>query len=393
MSASESTDCYLCGARNDADADSCVRCDGQLLRLPSDALDLETTDHTDDLIVDEVPDVVEDVVQRRPARRARSGSVEDQRLSDALGLTTYDHDDDDVDPDFMETVVTSIPRAKQSASIPLIGTRTGMVPQAAMHAKEFGRRTYVLLAVLLGVTAWLGWNTLSNSDDPLPDSVAFTDTTLPPTTTTTTEAPSREWSEAEVTGRYGAAFTRVQLYACPSETPEGATINVVPLDDMWTAGIAIDEHNVLINTTDLPSANAAIIRARNGAQRLAVVQTGPARTRLATTTSTISRNLDLGDTSDGSPTFFVSYDHESNRVNSADAPSPSAVELTVTNTGDVDEVRLGANRLDAETLRSINQQVETVEDEDAPDPQTICDRANRLASSTSDPSTEDQEAN
>lgn len=389
MSASESTDCYLCGARNDVEADTCVRCDGQLLKLPADTIDIAEIAQ-EELIVDEVHDVVEDAV-RKPASRRRSGSAEDQRLSDALGLTDRS---ETVDPDFIEAVVTSVPRAQQSANIPLIGTRTGMVPQAAMHAKEFGIRTYVLLALLVVMTGWFGWATLSKAEeDPQPDNLAFTNSTLPPRTTTTTEVTRREWTEAEVEGRYGVAFTRVQLYSCPTETPTGGLNNIEADDDMWSSGIAVDDHNVILTTDDLRSANAAVVRTRNGSQRLAIVQTGPQGTRLATTASPISRSLELGSQADGEPTYFLSYDSQTNVVTSASAAQTTTLEVTVSNLGDVLEARLGRARLDAAELAAINHRVEPVEDEDAPEPVTICDRANRLTSATPSPSNEPNEAN
>ncbi len=383
MSASASTDCYLCGARNDLESDYCVRCDGQLLKLPTEPTDLASTDLTE-FIDDDIPDIEEDLVQKTKKRRARSGSVEDQRLSDALGLTA---DDDDVDPDdFIDTVVTSIPRATQSANIPLIGTRTGIVPQGSMHAKEFGIRTYILLALLLLATAWLGWVTLRADGSSLtPDNLAFTNSTLPSVSTTTTEPVRRQWSEAETVGHYGPAFTRVQLFVCPAETPEGGLSKIQPVDDMWTSGIAVDEHNVLLNALDLRGANVAIVRARNGAQRLGVVIPGRSGTRIATTLSPISRTLDLGTSADGSPTFYLTYDHETNVVESHASPAGAAQELTVSDVGDLLEVRIGASRFDTDSLRQINSRVEPVEDEDAPKPETICDRANQLEFLTTEP--------
>lgn len=385
MSASASTDCYLCGARNDLEADFCVRCDGQLLKLPSESLDLAVDDPAE-LIVDDVPDVEEDIVQRPKHRRPRSGSVEDQRLSDALGMNSHE----DIDPEFIDTIVTGVPRATQSASIPVIGTRTGMVPQAAMHAKEFGVRTYALLFMLVLATAWLGWSALAGVDaDQKPDNLAFTNPTLPVQTTTTTVAQRREWSEAEAVGNYGAAFTRVLLYDCPSETPEGGTVKVEPLDDIWTSGIAVDEHNVILNTTDLRTANVAVIRARNGARRLAVLEAGPRGTRIATTNSTISRRLDLDTPPDGEPTFHLTYDQETNAVDSSNAPTDEPLEITVTGVGDISHVTVGSSRVVFSDLLLIDRRVEPIEDEEAPPPETLCDQASRLAD-TRDPLANDE---
>jgi hypothetical protein len=387
MSASSSNDCYLCGARNDPEADFCVRCDGQLLKLPTENLDIADTDPAD-LIIDEVS---EDPIETPRKRRNRSGWVEDLRLSDALGMN-----EEDIDPEFIDPVVTSIPRATQSASIPLIGTRTGMIPQSSMHAKDLGARTYVLLGLLLLATAWLGWATLSEDNmDTRPDNLAFTNSTLPVQATTTTEAPRRKWTEAEAVGRYGPAFTRVLLYDCPSTTPEGATVKIEEIDDLWTAGIAIDEHNVIVNESDLRSANVAVIRSRNGVRRLAIVTPGPERLRIVTTDATISRHLALTETSLGDPEFHLVYDLETSVVEGLSDPSKEPLELTITDLGEVDSVRIDRTTLDASILRAINHEVAVVENEDEPKPETICDLAAQLRRTDIDPlqqtNTEDDE--
>jgi len=382
MSAPTSTDCYLCGARNDYEADYCVRCDGQLLKLPAEAVDLTTTDPTE-FIDDVIPDVEEDVVQRTKRRRVRSGSLEDQRLSDALGLMANDETEDgDVDPDFIDTIVTSVPRATQSANIPLIGTRTGVVPQASMHAKEFGVRTYILLALLLLATAWLGWVTLSSEDSgsaPSPENLAFTDSTIPRVVpTTTTEVARRQWSAAETIGHYGPAFTRVHLFACPLETPEGGLAKIQPDDDLWTSGVAVNDYNVVLGSTSLRGANVAIVRSRNGTERLAKITPGKPGSRIATTSSPISRDLDLEQLSEGTPTFFLTYDHESNVIDGHAAPTTAPLEITVSDVGDLLGVRVGPIRFDNDQLLGINSRIEPIDDEDAPKPETICDRANQL---------------
>lgn len=370
MSASTSTDCYLCGARNDLVADYCVRCDGQLLKLPTENLDLESADPAD--LIDD--DVSETEADDRPTRlrRNRSGSVEDQRLSDALGMS-----DDDIDPALMDTVVTSIPRVIQSVNIPLIGTRPGVVSQHSMHAKEFGRRTYFLLAMLLLATAWLGWVTLSGGDE-TPENLAFTNSTAPQRATTTTETPRRQWSEAEVVGRYGGAFTRVQLYVCPAPTAEAAT-KLEPLDDMWTSGIAVHENNVILNSTDLLSANVAVIRSRTGQQRLAIIGRSDDGSRIATTSTSISRHLGLQDTPGGEATYVLTYDLETNVVETAPESTLGDFELHVTDLGDVDSVRVGRVEVDTAQLLRINGRAEPIEIEDAPKPESICDRAWLLA--------------
>lgn len=234
---------------------------------------------------------------------------------------------------------------------------------------------------------------MTGAEEPTPDNLAFTNTTLPPVTTTTTEVGRREWSEAEVEGKYGSAFTRVQLYDCPSETPEGGLANIEPEDDLWTAGVAVDEHNVLVNSTDLRQANVAIVRARNGAQRLAVVRPGPAGTRIATTISSISRNLEVHSDAEGSASYYLSYDTETNIVDTAPTSQGSPIELTVSNLGDLLSVRIDRTNLDDDALREINHRIERVEDEDAPQPVTVCDRALQLAPTTPVQSTDTEEAN
>lgn len=388
------TDCYLCGARNDLDSDFCVRCDGQLLKLPTDALDLASAD-AEELIDDTVVDVEEDVVQEPRRRRVRTGSVEDQRLSDALGLTTDDDENDDVDPSFIDTLVTGVPQARQSTAIPMIGTSTGAIPQSAMTSQEFGIRTYVLLALLLVSTAWLGWTTLSGDNSSGPENLAFTDTTLPiaTTTTSTTEVQRRGWSEAEASGTYGAAFHRVLLYDCPAENANGEPLNIEPIDDLWTSGIAVDEHNAVIAGGELPSANVAIIQSRTGARRLATIEPGPRGTRVATTASVISRNLDLREAPDGDATYFLTYDMESNVVETSDESAGQRLEIVVTNVGDPLRAQVGFAQLQFDDLIAINRRVEVINDEDAPNPTTICDRASRLFTMSTESANEPIEAN
>jgi len=387
MSAPSSNDCYLCGARNDPEADFCVRCDGQLLKLPTENLDIADTDPAD-LILDEVS---EEEIEAPRKRRNRSGSLDDQRLSAALGMHEAD-----IDPEFIDPVVTSIPRATQSASIPLIGTHTGMIPQSSMHVNDFGVRTYVLLGLLLLATAWLGWVTLSEGgEDNTPDNLAFTNSTLPIQATTTTDAPRRKWTEAEAAGRYGPAFTRVLLYDCPATTPEGAAVKIEATDDFWTAGIAIDEHNVILNESDLRSANVAVIRSRNGVRRLAVIRPGPERLRTATTDATISRHLGLTDISSGAPEFHLIYDLDTSAVEVLSDPSDGPLELAITDLGEVDSVRIDRTTLDASILRAIDHEVKVVENEDDPKPETICDLAAQLRRTDIEPvrqtNTEDDE--
>jgi hypothetical protein len=377
MPASPTSDCYLCGARNDFRADFCVRCDGQLLRLPADNVDL-----ADEPIVDlfEYFPESDEVPEARPKKRARKGSFEDQLLSDALGL--QDDDAEMLDPRFIDAVVTSIPRARLSADIPMLGTRAGAVPQSAMNTGELGRRSYVLLGLLVLATAWFGWSTLASTTEETPDSLAFTEATVPiTTTTTTTEKPRRQWTENEVDGAYGPTFVRIELLECAATGPN-------PVAEADGVGIAIDTHNAVLDPGPLRNVNAAVIRSRTGGRRLATVERNADGLHVATALIATSRNLDI-EVVEGDPTYFVGYDPDTNAVSTHAAAQDVPVEIRITPTGDVHSIRLGSFVTGAAQLADVTGRVQNNPEVALPDSPSLCQQALNLVPIVPEPNIEE----
>ncbi len=377
MSASSNSDCYLCGAQNEPDASFCVRCNGQLLRIPgAEASEPEPEASTEPAPLEEFDrDELLTGEPTKKRRRTRKGNLQDQRLSDALGLTEevpLAGDDGDLDQDddglFAETVVTSIPRATQSSEIPLLGTRAGVVPQAAMD-REAGKKTYILLAVLLLFTGWFGYNTLTR-EAPRPDSIAFASTsTTTATTTTTTAKPERQWQANEVQGQYASMFVTVLFYSCDAETANEllATSN----------GVIASTHNV-VTVTAPPNADAAVIRSRTGQRRLAMVDKTAAGLTVATATIATARNLAAFGGSDDPARFFISYDPETNIASTNDASNAEAVsEILVTSTGKVNSVRIDQRTISSDALLAIDNRYERDPDVEPTKGKTVCDNRMR----------------
>ena len=372
MAVSSTSDCYLCGARNEPEASYCVRCNGQLLSIPAqEETDLEFVSIDD--IVDDIsePETLAVAEAPRQNRRPRKGSLQDQRLSDALGL----QDDVEIESQdnalgLADTVVTSIPRATPSADIPLIGTRAGAVPQSAMQSKEFGRRTYILLALLLLATAWLGYGTVRGGDD-APDSIAFTSTIVPPSTTSSTIKPDREWRLSEVDGRFAQTFVRIDLIRCP--LGEGSTAQVVE-----SVGVAINTNNVIIDATPLPAADIAWVRSRTGSRRLALLERTVDGLYVATAMTSTSRNLGIEADSPGEPAFFVSYDPETNDVETSSSDNGGLVQILVSPNGDAHSVRIGGRTFSAAALGVIDTRIERDEEVTLGRAPTACERASAL---------------
>lgn len=370
MSASSSSDCYLCGARNDPDASYCERCNGQLLRIPVDEQpeDLLSIDSIVDDIT-EPPDLEADVPAERPKPRVRKGSLQDQRLSDALGLTEAPTS---VDDNLVDTVVTSIPRATPSADIPLLGTRAGAVPQSSLSSSEFGRRTYVLLGLLLLATAWLGYSTLTGKDS-TPDSIAFTGTTAPPSsTTTTTQKPERVWKANEVEGRYSFALVRLDLIRCPTNEDDEPEI-------VETTGVNLTTNNVVFNSVPMPDADLAIIKNRTGARRLAIIERLEAGISIASTMTPTSRNLGIDPSAaSGTSAFFVAYDPTTNVVTTTTERQALPVQIEVGSNGEALAVVLDLQTISTEQLSEIDSRVETKPDYELPKKATDCEIAESL---------------
>lgn len=370
MSASSSSDCYLCGARNDPDASYCERCNGQLLRIPVDEQPEEAV--SIDSIVDDIteaPDINVDTPAEKPRPRGRKGSLQDQRLSDALGLSDGPTS---IEPNLVDTVVTSIPRATPSASIPLLGTRSGAVPQSSLSSSEFGKRTYVLLGLLLIATAWLGYSTLAGKDS-TPDSIAFTGTTAPPTsTTTTTEKPERVWKANEVEGRYSFALVRLDLIRCPTSKDD-------EIDVVETTGVNLTTNNVVFNANPMPGADLAIIKNRTGAQRLAIIESLEPGVAIATTMTPTSRNLGIDPSVEpGSSAFFVAYDPTTNVVTTTTERQALPVQIQVGSNGEALAVLLDLQTISIERLSGIDTRIETKPDYEVPNNPSDCEIAQSL---------------
>ena len=370
MSASSSSDCYLCGARNEPDASYCERCNGQLLRIPVEEEPEETI--SIDSIVDDISEPPEEKIEQpvaKPRTRVRKGSLQDQRLSDALGLNETATN---IQPDLVDTVVTSIPRATPSADIPLLGTRAGMVSQSSLSETEFGKRTYVLLALLLIATAWLGYSTLTGKGS-TPDSIAFTGTTMPPSsTTTTTEKPERVWKANEVEGRYSFSLVRLDLIRCPLGEDDEPEI-------VETTGVNLTTNNVIFNTAPMPGADLAIIKNRTGARRLAIIERSPDGLSIATTTTPTSRNLRIDSSLEAAESaFFVAYNPTTNVVTTTTERQALPVQIQVGTNGEALAVILDLQTIPVEQLHEINSRVETKPDYEMPKKPTDCEIAQSL---------------
>ncbi len=380
-----SNDCYLCGARNEPLDDFCVRCDGQLLRLSSDEPDEPAGSEAS--VIDDVRSIVGDEQSTKPKQpRWRKGSVEDQRLSDALGL-----EDNSIDEQLLDTVVTSIPRANPSAEMPMIGTRPAGT-QAVLHTSENpNRRTYVLLGLLLLATVWLGYTTLTESSEP--DNLAYTSaqSTSTTITTTTTAVPTREWTVAEVDGRFGSAFVRAELFACEQSADENGVPVVVLAATGIGSGIAVDQYNSVLQISDLPNATAARIVGRSGTSRIARIDRDPDTGAIvATSHQATSRHLRLSDETEGDRTFFLHFDPETNAVQTSTTPVDGLDQIVVTNLGDVQSIRVDDQVLDHGQLLTLDTQVELTDEPSSDDP--VCAIAfSMLPTGDTDLSTEEDQ--
>ena len=361
---SSSTDCYLCGASNDHDAEFCIRCSGQLLRLHSDGPSTDVPEQDESTEIEDSDQAeVEDPGRARRVFR-RKNSVQDERLSDALGLSDDSHT---TDPEFVEAVVTDIPRAMPSGDIPLIGTRAGVVTQKSIDGNS-NRRTFVLLGLLLLATVWLGWTTL-RSNSGVPDNLAFdVSTTTSTSSTTTTEPPRREWTAIEIENEFRDVFERVELFVCGAIDPANRQIISEELDDGIGTGIAIDRFNSLIDTSELPNANVAFLVSRQGIGRVALLQQSEFGT-LATSHIPARRDLKLSERAAEEYRFTVNYDPESNRVSTATADNGTSPSVSVNAFGDAEAIRVGSQQIPVAELVGLGDMVVLVDEDEPINPQ------------------------
>ncbi len=363
-------ECYLCGAQNDPSASFCSRCNGQLLSLGNEPEPVEAVAPEP-----EVPEVKEKKGNDKSSRLRqlrRKSTLDDSRLSDALGIQS-----DDVGDGFPESKVSAVPKAKTASDIPIIGTLPG-ASSRELREDAPGRRVFVLLGLLMLATAWLGWTTLASSS-PQPQEQASettTSTTFP--TTTTTEAPIREWNQSEVDSQFGDAMVIVQLISCVGEEP---TI-------VETSGINIDSNTTLIDSSPLPSARSARIFTPLGSNRPAVIATRSTGATIAVSPVRGNDHLRLGDQPAGDTRFALDFDPAVNQVSIQNvAPSSQlagpGTQLLVTNQGEAVEARIANRTFDFDDLVGSVDTVVGVEGTEA-SPNNPCTWPGALAFASND---------
>lgn len=358
-------DCYLCGAHNSADADFCERCNGQLLKIG-----LEPAPEVEEFVAPE-PEIVEE-----PPPPANTGqveslkSVEHRRLSAALGLgkpaapppTPQRPRPLDEPPEPSTGGVTGVPTARSTSGIPMIGTRAASVETSTIRDSDPGRKTAIALIVLAALVGWFGYRTLtSGAVDVPPDELAFATTTSLRPTTTTTEAPVRQWTENEVLGKFSSVFVTVELYDCPAiETGKEEA-----LDDWRTPGVLIDEHNVIFDGAELQGADIAVVRSRIGSETLGRLSAHGSGVGIVTSAAASNRNLKLIDAPEGEPTFWVTRDAETNGIVVSTEPLTSAGEavVIVSGQGDPLAVDIGPRSTPIAVLNEIATQETTIVDD------------------------------
>ncbi len=380
-------DCYLCGTTNPLEADHCTSCSGQLLRLPGDDAESDDPDELgdsanfDDPTPEPAPAPQKKSKLSPMQRRLQSSvlsSVEDQRLSDALGLSKQSEEsssDDDIDDglDQLHTEVTSIPQTKAAENIPVIGTQGS----SAIHYKdddEVGPIAYVITALLIVATIWFGYDSLFRDRGPQPDSIAFTDTTRTSTSTsstTSTQAPETTVPIDEVDFRFGPTIVLAVPFDCD--------ISDDPVADPLVA-VAIDEHSVVLGNNLPAGVDAVQIVTRTGNIRVGVVH-NRGGINLASSNAPTSRHLSLDEVdypvSSVQPAYFVGYDAEANLVYTTEASQSFDAEIAVSDKGEAIDIRIGGNSFAAEDLASIDITVEL--DGDPPGQRArVCDTAEVL---------------
>lgn len=367
-------DCYLCGSTNTADADFCANCSGRLLKIPDApvedevgaAMDLDGLDGTipdEDMFDDNSFEEVADEEPETPAgksRRRRSihTSVEDQRLSDALGLTEEEDELDRID-----TQVTSIPTARAAENIPVLGT--GGTSFLAKDDDEVGPVAYVIVAMLIVATVWFGYDSLIRGRQ-APESIAFTGTTTTIAPATTSTIPDNQpWSLDRVDSHYGSTIVRLIAHDC-----DGGTDPSEPL-----IGIALDEQSVILAPNAPAGTDAVRIVTRTGSSRSARVnvQNG---VRIATAVARTSRNLEIVEAANESM-FFVGYDFESNVVSTTETPQGLDAEISVSEFGNVHQVRIGESIISGSTLAAINVTADV--NPEAEGGESVCAQSSQVA--------------
>lgn len=387
----ETNNCYLCGAPNEPDASHCVRCSGQLLRLPSPEPDPPSKPALapgTDLGLDELRGELDEAPESKKSRPAqqrrlrRKGSIEDDRLSDALGLHG---DSDSSEADITEAANPVIPRAKPLSEMPILGSQP-VAPSKHKGNEEPGKRILVLLGLLFLATAWLGYTTLQTPPAP-PESVALADADLSPDPPTNTEPPIRAWTQTEIDSRYEDTFVYVELATC--SRPDPTTGDSEILNSVESHGVAINDAIVVADLNPLPSATAAQVTTRLGQRRFAIVGASDNGERVVLS-PTPTRDQLLGEAPDGASLFQLTFDPATNTVTTAELLATSDLgdqaTIVATDQGGVSLLGIGGREITFEELTALSGAV-IVEGEAAAQGD-ICDWAQVMRSAAEVPITE-----
>jgi hypothetical protein len=351
-------DCYLCGAGNPDDADFCHKCDGQLLKIGGSIED-EVVEPDSELVVE----LDQEFDDETPTRRRFMRSLEHSRLEAALGLG------DDEDPEDAPEAPT-FSNVSQAGNIPMIGTRTAPISFEGTTTRESGKFVYVMLALLTAAVGWLGYETLVVGTEG-PENLAFNETAVEFNTTPVTVPAARPWTEGEVSSKFARAFVTLRLHDCP-EDEEDAPRTV--------QGVAINNHNVIFNVSELQGADAATIRTQLGFSESAMIsRSASGDFAIATTHRNLTRNLALLPDPEGTDTFFMSYDTELNLAQIDIKPSSALIEVSITEHGQPTSVRLQSNEISLDKLLDLSTRTAELEESgEASKARTACDKVKFL---------------
>lgn len=371
----DSNDCYLCGAKNELGASFCSRCNGQLLQLG------EEPDTSEPELVDEPIEMEPDTPKRTDARSRlgqlrRKSTLDDTRLSDALGLDTIN--DSDLDAATEPTPANAIPKASPSTKIPMLGTRPAFSTSRSLRQEAPSRRVWVLLGLLVLATAWLGYSTLRSQ----PEALAFSDegSTFTTTTTTTTIAPTTTEAPLtvpEVDNRYGDAFVHVELIQCSAPGADGAAPTVETM--VFSSGVNIDQTTAAIDISPLPQANLARLITRTNT-RFALVRTQTTAGAVAISIPDIDldETLQLGDEAVGPAKFTVHFDAGSDTVTTEAGTTTESPFIAVNEQNEVLHLEIAGQQFDRQDLIDAQTTVEVDNDAEA-SAENICTLLNVLS--------------
>ena len=372
----DANDCYLCGAKNDAGASFCGRCNGQLLQLGEAPADPEPE------VVDDEPIELHPETSKRMDAKSRLGqlrrksTLDDSRLSDALGLAGVD--DADLDAATEPAPTTAIPKATLSTEIPMLGTHAAVSTTRSLRPEAPSRRVWVLLGLLFLATAALGYTTLNQQ----PEALAFNDEESTFTTTTTTTTIATTTTEApltipEVDRLYGNAFVHVELIQCAAPVAEGAgpTLEATAL----SSGVNIDLTTTIIDASPLPGADLARLITRTNT-RLALVRTQPSGVTTAITLPDIDADetLQLNEEPTGGTAFTVHFDSESDTVITEAGTNAASPFIAVNDQNQVLHVQIAGQRLGHQDLLDVQTTVD-VDNDAAASGDNICTAMNVLS--------------